>query len=115
MRWFPARSLGRRPAQHAAAFHRDAIRAPGAAAALRVLQYLSSEGLSGRTRGLAPLGSYCTLAPTHDVERESISAGVYTLPQIGIVAAIAACVALCAWLLLRLAALCSERASVKRR
>ena len=88
--------------------------------------YLSSEGFSGRTRGglappglappgLAPLGSYCTLAPTHDVERESISAGVYTLPQIGIVAAIAACVALCAWLLLRLAALCSERASVKRR
>ena len=76
--------------------------------------YLSSEGFSGRLRashtsGPRPLGMYCTLAPTLDVDRASISASVYTLPQLRISATLVACVAVCAWLLYLLCA-CFTRA-----
>ena len=69
--------------------------------------YLSSEGFSGRLQvgdSHGPLGMYCILAPTIDVERWSLSARVYTLPQLRILATLAACVSLCTWLLYRLGA-----------
>ncbi len=70
----------------------------------RGVTYLSSEGFSaragGNSRQLLPLGLYCTLAPTVDVDRASIETCVYTLPQLRIVAAILAAilaVAVLAW------------------
>jgi hypothetical protein len=47
-----------------------------------------------------PLGLYCTLAPTVDVDRASIETCVYTLPQLRIVAAMVAAIlaaAVLAW------------------
>ena len=53
--------------------------------------YLSSEGFSGRipAGGTRTLGLYCTLAPTVDVDRGEVSASVYTLPQLRILAVLA--------------------------
>ena len=69
------------------------------------MTYLSSEGFSGRIQagcGTRPLGLYCTLAPTVDVDRGSISASVYTLPQLRIVAVLVVCVSLLVLLLYKL-------------
>ena len=68
----------------------------------RGVSYLSSEGFSARAGGNSrlPLGLYCTLAPTVDVDRASIETCVYTLPQLRIVGAIVAAilaVAVLAW------------------
>ncbi len=74
----------------------------------RDVTYLSSEGFSGRLpvglggcgqRALGPLGLYCTLSPTLDVDRATISTCVYTLPQLRIVSALVACASLLVWLL----------------
>lgn len=53
--------------------------------------YLSSEGFSGRipAGGTRKLGLYCTLEPTVDVDRGEVSASVYTLPQLRILAVLA--------------------------
>jgi hypothetical protein len=62
----------------------------------RGVSYLSSEGFSARVPSVGghkwPLGLYCTLAPTVDVDRASIETCVYTLPQLRIVAAMVAAV-----------------------
>jgi hypothetical protein len=71
----------------------------------RGMTYLSSEGFSGRIQagcGTRPLGLYCTLAPTVDVDRGSISASVYTLPQLRIFAVLVVCVSLLVLLLYKL-------------
>ena len=61
--------------------------------------YVSSEGFSARMAGTgrAPLGVYCALAPTRDVDRASIFTRVFLLPQLRIVATLAACAAACAY------------------
>ena len=77
----------------------------------RGITYLSSEGFSGRIQagsGARPLGLYCTLAPTVDVDRGAISASVYTLPQLRIFAVLVACVSLLVVLLYKLVRLNSR-------
>ena len=71
----------------------------------RDVTYLSSEGFSARVAGTGrqrrgPLGVYCALAPTRDVDRASIFTRVFLLPQLRIVATLAACAAVCAYVAL---------------
>jgi hypothetical protein len=68
--------------------------------------YLSSEGFSERipAGGTRKLGLYCTLAPTVDVDRGAISASMYAVPQLRILAVLAGCLCLLVWMLRALVA-----------